>query len=34
MFYTKAVNSFFHLRGCGCHHNRVDDAHLAAGSSV
>jgi hypothetical protein len=25
MFYTKAVNSFFHLCGCGYQHNRVDD---------
>jgi hypothetical protein len=25
MFYTETVESFFHLCGCGYHHNRVDD---------
>jgi hypothetical protein len=30
MFYTKAVNSFFHLCGCGYHHNRVDDIPVVA----
>jgi hypothetical protein len=34
MFYTKTVDSFFHLCGCGYHHNRVDDVPLAAGTSV
>jgi hypothetical protein len=34
MFYTKAVNSFFHLCGCGYHHNCVDDVPLAAGTLV
>jgi hypothetical protein len=34
MFYTETVDSFFHLYGCGYHHNRVDDVHLAAGTSV
>jgi hypothetical protein len=24
MRYTEAVNSLFHLCGCGYHHNRVD----------
>jgi hypothetical protein len=33
MFHAKAVNSFFHLCGCGYHHNRVDVS-LAAGISV
>jgi hypothetical protein len=34
MRYTKAVNSLFHLCGCGYHHNRVDDVSLAAGTAV
>jgi hypothetical protein len=34
MFYTKAVDSFFHLCGCGYHHNRVDDVPLPVGTSV
>jgi hypothetical protein len=34
MFHAKAVNSFFHLYGCGYHHNRVDDVYLAVGTSV
>jgi hypothetical protein len=34
MFYTEAVDSFFHLCRCGQHHNRVDNVHLAAGTSV
>jgi hypothetical protein len=25
MIYTEEVNSFFHLCGCGYHHNRVDE---------
>jgi hypothetical protein len=32
MFYTKAVNSFFHLYGCGYHHNRVDDILVIVGT--
>jgi hypothetical protein len=32
MFYTKAVNSSFHLCGCGYHHNRVDDIPVIAGT--
>jgi hypothetical protein len=31
MFYTEAVNSFFHLCGCGYHHNHVDDISVIAG---
>jgi hypothetical protein len=27
---TEAVNSYFHLCGCGYHHNRVDEVPLAA----
>jgi hypothetical protein len=27
---TEAVNSYFHLYGCGYHHNRIDDVPLAA----
>jgi hypothetical protein len=34
MFYTKAVNSLFHLCRCGYHHNRVDEVSLVAGTSV
>jgi hypothetical protein len=34
MRYTKAVNSLFHLCGCGYHHNRVDVVSLAAGTSI
>jgi hypothetical protein len=30
MFYTKAVNSLFHLCGCGYHHNCVDDIPVIA----
>jgi len=29
MFYIKAVNSFFHLCGCG-YHNRIDDIPVIA----
>jgi hypothetical protein len=32
MFYTKAVNSLFHLCGCGYHHNRVNDIPVIAGT--
>jgi hypothetical protein len=32
MRYTKAVNSSFHLCGCGNHHNRVDDVPVIAGT--
>jgi hypothetical protein len=28
MFYTKTVDPFFHLCGCGYHHSRVDDIHM------
>jgi hypothetical protein len=34
MFHAKAVNSFFHLCGCGYYHNRIDDVSLAASTSV
>jgi hypothetical protein len=34
MFYTEAMDSFFHLSRCGYYHNRVDDVPLAAGTSV
>jgi len=34
VFHAKAVNSFFHLCGCGYHYNRVDGVSLAAGTSV
>jgi hypothetical protein len=34
MFYTEAVNSFFHLCGCGYRHNSADDVPLATGTSV
>jgi len=34
MFHAKVVNSFFHLCGCGYHHNHVDDVSLAAGTLV
>jgi hypothetical protein len=34
MFYTKTVDSFFHLYGCGYHHNRVDDIPMIAGTHV
>jgi hypothetical protein len=30
MFYTETVDSFFHLCGCGYHHNRVDDIPMIA----
>jgi hypothetical protein len=30
MFNTETVNSFFHLYGCGYHHNRIDAIPLAA----
>jgi hypothetical protein len=29
---TETVKSFFHLYGCGHHHNRIDDVSLAAGT--
>jgi hypothetical protein len=32
MFYTEAVNSFFHLCGCGYHHNLVDDISMITGT--
>jgi hypothetical protein len=32
MFYTETVDSFFHLCGCGYHHNRVDDIPMIAGT--
>jgi hypothetical protein len=32
MFYTEAVDSLFHLCGCGYHHNRVDDIPMIAGT--
>jgi hypothetical protein len=32
MFYTKAVNSSFHLCECGYHYNRVDDILVIAGT--
>jgi hypothetical protein len=32
MFHAKAVNSFFHLCGCGYHHNRIDDIPVIAGT--
>jgi hypothetical protein len=28
---TEVMNSYFHLYGCGYHHNRIDDTSLAAG---
>jgi hypothetical protein len=28
------VNSYFHLYGCGYHHNRIDGVPLTAGTSV
>jgi hypothetical protein len=28
---TEAVNSYFHLYGCGYHHNHIDEAPLVAG---
>jgi uncharacterized phosphosugar-binding protein len=28
------VNSFFHLYGCGYHHNRIDEVPLTAGTLV
>jgi len=31
VFYTKTVNSFFHLCGCGHHHNRIDNVLMIAG---
>jgi hypothetical protein len=42
MFYTteastlliEAVNSYFHLYGCGYHHNRINEVPLTAGTSV
>jgi hypothetical protein len=32
MFYTETVDSFFHLCGCGYHHNHVDDILMIAGT--
>jgi hypothetical protein len=32
VFHAKAVNSFFHLCGCGYHHNRVNDIPVIAGT--
>jgi hypothetical protein len=32
VFCTEVVNSYFHLYKCGYHHNRIDDAYLAAGT--
>jgi len=32
MFYTETMNSFFHLYGCGYHHNHIDATPLAAGT--
>jgi hypothetical protein len=32
MFYAETVNSFFHLYGCGYHHNRIDEVPLAVGT--
>jgi hypothetical protein len=32
MFYTETMDSFFHLCRCGCHHNRVDDISMIAGT--
>jgi hypothetical protein len=32
VFYTETVGSFFHLCGCGCHHNCVDDIPMIAGT--
>jgi hypothetical protein len=32
MFYTKTVNSLFHLCGCGYHHNCVDDIPVIVGT--
>jgi hypothetical protein len=32
MFYTETVNSFFHLYGCGQHHNCIDVVPLVAGT--
>jgi hypothetical protein len=31
MFFTETVDSFFHLCGCGYHHNRVDEVFLVVG---
>jgi hypothetical protein len=30
----EAVNSYFHLYGCGYHHNRIDEVPLTAGTSA
>jgi hypothetical protein len=30
----EAVNSYFHLYGCGYHHNRIDEVPLSSGTSV
>jgi uncharacterized phosphosugar-binding protein len=32
MFHAETVNSFFHLYGCGHHHNRIDEVPLVAGT--
>jgi hypothetical protein len=32
MFYIEMVNSFFHLYGCGYHHNRIDASPLVPGT--
>jgi hypothetical protein len=29
---TEAANSYFHLCGCGYHHNHVDEVYLAPGT--
>jgi hypothetical protein len=29
---AKAVNSYFHLYECGCHHNHINDIPLAVGT--
>jgi hypothetical protein len=34
MFHAKAMNLFFHLCGCGYHHNHIDDVSLYTGTSV
>jgi hypothetical protein len=33
VFHAKAVNSSFHLCGCGYHHNCVDDVPVIAGTT-
>jgi hypothetical protein len=30
----EVVNSYFHLYGCGYHHNRIDEVPLIAGTPV